>query len=132
MITGRELARKVLDHVIEHPEQHSQGIWIDFAGGQRGNYCGTTACLAGWAVVFNAEDGESIDRTLRRLAGELTVEAEWEDVGVALLSAEPVRYGVTPVPQYTDLQKRIRDVFYSGGSAVQDLADAFGPDVPEA
>lgn len=43
-----ELAEKVLKQVTEHPETHEQLTW-----GYR-TPCGTTACLAGWTVVFGA------------------------------------------------------------------------------
>lgn len=41
-------ARKVLEHLIAHPEEHNQGHF-----GYR-TPCGTTACIAGTAVLFDA------------------------------------------------------------------------------
>lgn len=45
------LARKVLDHVSNHPEVHDQGTFFDEAFPN----CGTVACVAGWAVILNGE-----------------------------------------------------------------------------
>ena len=57
LIRGRELAELVLKYVTEHPEKHNQQTWY---GGDLVNPsvsdCGTTACLAGWAVLLNAEN----------------------------------------------------------------------------
>ena len=39
------LAKKVRDHIAEHPEQHDQACWY------RQNECGTVACIAGWTAV---------------------------------------------------------------------------------
>lgn len=41
-------ARKVLEHLIAHPEEHEQAHI-----GQR-NRCGTTACIAGTAVLMDS------------------------------------------------------------------------------
>lgn len=42
-------ARKVLEHLIAHPEEHSQ----NYFGMQRA--CGTTACIAGTAVIMDPQ-----------------------------------------------------------------------------
>jgi hypothetical protein len=42
-------ARKVLEHLIAHPEEHSQ----NYFGMQEA--CGTTACIAGTAVLMDPE-----------------------------------------------------------------------------
>lgn len=71
-----DLMIQVRDHVIEHPETHVQNVWVSR------NECGTTACIAGWAVqlagiqlgqtdafgeTFEAADG----RTVRTHATDL-------------------------------------------------------------
>jgi hypothetical protein len=48
-----ELAEKVLKQVTDHPETHDQAHWMT-----RGPACGTTACLAGWALRFSRPDAE--------------------------------------------------------------------------
>jgi hypothetical protein len=48
-----ELAEKVLKQVTDHPETHDQAHWMT-----RGLACGTTACLAGWALRFGRPDAE--------------------------------------------------------------------------
>lgn len=63
LITGRELAVKVIDQVTKHPETHVQSMWT--------NSCGTAGCLAGWAVALNRQDGENSWGTKQRIAAEL-------------------------------------------------------------
>lgn len=63
LITGRDLAVKVIEQVTKHPETHVQSTWIDS--------CGTTACIAGWAVALNRQDGEDVFHTKQRIAAEL-------------------------------------------------------------
>jgi hypothetical protein len=43
-----ELGRRVLEHVTTHRGQFSMAIW-----GQWDPQCGTTACLAGWAMILS-------------------------------------------------------------------------------
>lgn len=43
------LARKVLEHCIAHPEEHDQKHF------SRQTVCGTTACIAGTAIMMDAE-----------------------------------------------------------------------------
>lgn len=43
----QELARQIWDHLNEHPDEHNQHSWI--SGNEK---CGTTRCIAGWAVFF--------------------------------------------------------------------------------
>lgn len=51
--TPQELARQIWDHISAHPEEHDQRWW-------KANHdlhlaperCGTTRCIAGWAVYF--------------------------------------------------------------------------------
>lgn len=83
LITGRELAVKVIDQVTKHPETHIQSMWIDS--------CGTAGCLAGWAVALNRQDGENNWDTKQRIAAELRpVDGEggslpnWSEAGAAL------------------------------------------------
>ena len=63
-----KLGRRVLDHVTANPEQLDMSVW-----GEVGP-CGTSACLAGWALIFSgwalvddntfrrASDGYETDR----------------------------------------------------------------------
>lgn len=41
--TPQQLRQLVLDQIITYPETHDQGDW---------EYCGTTACVAGWAMLL--------------------------------------------------------------------------------
>lgn len=40
------LAQQVLDHIRMNPRQHSQVTWVN------PSHCGTTRCVAGWAVFL--------------------------------------------------------------------------------
>ena len=53
-LTGRALGEAVIDHVLSFPEQHDQ----------RSSACGSTGCIAGWALAlhFNLEGGENFGR----------------------------------------------------------------------
>lgn len=44
---NRELFQKIYDQISQHPETHWQGWWETTE-----NACGTTRCVAGWAVHF--------------------------------------------------------------------------------
>lgn len=88
MITGKELAQKILDQITAHPETHSQDTWRSEDG-----ECGTTYCIAGWAVALNAELGEPLlsgDAVTRaRLARELgTPVTHWGALGRELLGLD--------------------------------------------
>lgn len=48
MLKNIELAERILEQVTEHPETHDQEHY-----GYQG--CGTTHCIAGWAVVLTPE-----------------------------------------------------------------------------
>lgn len=43
-------ARKVLDHLVAHPEEHNQNSFGSYAPG-----CGTTMCIAGTACVMDPD-----------------------------------------------------------------------------
>lgn len=91
LTTGRELAEKVLKQVTKHPERHFQATWV-FGADQpvSTGECGTTACLAGWAVVLNAKNpGGSASGILREVRTELfdgkaVSSASWHYPEVAL------------------------------------------------
>lgn len=44
------LLRKVMEHITEHPQEYHQRFW-----GLRTD-CGTTHCIAGWALVFSGRE----------------------------------------------------------------------------
>jgi hypothetical protein len=122
MITGKELAEKVLKQVTEHPERHNQAIWVENSFFRvvvsKGNLCGTRACLAGWAVLFNRKPNETPMQTLWRL-GEgfgLGVSTDWERVAVKLLLPEkPIVISDEGLDVYDDQQGALTDAFYTGG-----------------
>ena len=82
MITGKALAEKILRQITEQPETHNQDIWAT------SNDCGTVACIAGWAVEFNRNEGEGENRALRRLANELDTPPWFDTVGRELLGLD--------------------------------------------
>lgn len=87
-----ELAWRVRDVIVQHPEHHDQGAWIDPGRGWPFDArltaddvlasCGTTACAAGWTVLlagYRVDDnayiydanGVRIERLISHLAQEL-------------------------------------------------------------
>lgn len=54
------LLRKVLDHIVAHPDEHDQSLWATRRFDQRGNVCGTRYCFAGHTVVMGMEQGEQL------------------------------------------------------------------------
>ena len=62
MSANTELAGKILQSIADHPEEHKQASWIatdiiqaegdfEFSLAEFENDCGTTACIAGWALL---------------------------------------------------------------------------------
>lgn len=53
----RQIRRRVLRQITEHPESHEQAIWIDGlerdAEGKPMAGKGTRACIGGWALLFD-------------------------------------------------------------------------------
>lgn len=86
MSTGDRL-RLVADIIEAHPDLHDPGVWV--SGGSANahpkeavelNYCGTPACIAGWAVMCSPLD----EVEFRRGVGErewLSSNGSWVDVG---------------------------------------------------
>lgn len=58
---NQELFQKIHDQITQHPGTHDQDSWE--------SYCGTTRCVAGWAVHFS--NGER-DLWVRSMFGRLT------------------------------------------------------------
>ena len=58
-----ELAARVLKQVRDFPEQHNQGGWHRVQLDVRERVCGTTYCVAGWAVHFGRPDLTPVMRT---------------------------------------------------------------------
>lgn len=139
LITGKELAQKVLDHVEAHPEQHDNSIWVNTGQTtvEQGSLCGTTACLAGWAVLLNRKKNEAPHRTLQRLARELGVPADWQTVAAKLLLGDEYADSFYQDNEL-DRQFDLYAVFYTGieDEAIEKFAEFFaeffGLDTPEA
>lgn len=87
LITGRELAQKILDQITAHPETHAQDSWRSENGA-----CGTMYCIAGWAVVLNWQGGEGDPGRLldgrRAMARELNTIPHWGALGQKLLGLD--------------------------------------------
>jgi len=114
IITGKELAEKILQQITEDPESHNQDIWATTSGYSE---CGTVACIAGWAVEFNRNEGEGKYRALERLGAELNADPWYDSVGRELLG----------------LGSAAADLFYIPGNrpARRKLAELFGLPDPE-
>lgn len=69
------LARKVLEHIEAHPEEHNQAY---FAGR---NECGTTACIAGHTLLVSGQyhlgafDGEEFE-FIQSATGEYVIASD--------------------------------------------------------
>lgn len=58
---NQELFQKVLDQITIHPETHDQSGWQNTVEGDDGYVCGTTRCVAGWALHFYAPNQHIFD-----------------------------------------------------------------------
>jgi uncharacterized low-complexity protein len=98
----KALAEKILAQVEIEPESLYMGAWVTEGNEDRYNWktdeavggCGTTRCIAGWAIHFAAKPGEGrSDRmTRRRIAQEAGLE-DWSytHVGAHLLGLSKER-----------------------------------------
>jgi hypothetical protein len=121
LVTGRELAEKVLKHVTEHPDSHFQEAWM--SGSDRPvnlNECGTFGCLAGWAVTLNARPAETPRQALHRIARYIGIFPSWESVAAELLTPPGCS------------QEPVRDIFHTASekAAISGLAEYFDLEVP--
>lgn len=130
MPKGKELAEAVLRHVLAHPEQHFQGTWTN--RDHEPVDCGTTACLAGWAVILNANPGETPARAACRLG-----RGDFEPTALALLfpdvDVEEYFSGLGAIDRRSPLY-RVQTAFYTTGSeseAVEIFASAFNLNVED-
>lgn len=130
MPKGKELAEAVLRHVLANPEQHFQGTWTNRE--YEPVDCGTTACLAGWAVILNAQEGETPAQAARRLG-----RGDFEATALALLfpDVDMKRYfsGIDLIDR-TSPQYRVQMAFYTTGDeaeAVEVFASAFNLNVED-
>ena len=53
MERNTELLEKTMQHIMDNPEQHDQGAWV--------NSCGTAACFAGWACLLTQGTKQCLD-----------------------------------------------------------------------
>lgn len=115
MITGKALAEKILHQITEAPETHDQEVWM--TSSVYGD-CGTVACIAGWAVEFNRNEGEGDQEVLGRLASELDTPPWYDSVGRELLGLD---------------RGAASDLFYAPSNPVarERLAGLFDLPVPE-
>lgn len=61
---NKELAEKVRDQIVDHPETHNQERWMHRIEQDSGSYCQTTGCAAGWAVVLGDPSAKPVFRGL--------------------------------------------------------------------
>lgn len=92
----KTLAKKILAQVEHEPESLYMGSWEVFDNNFRVDWksntdeilpgCGTTRCIAGWAVHFASQEGEDTYDARVRIADELDlVGHSWMRVGGRLL-----------------------------------------------
>jgi hypothetical protein len=81
---NRELFKKIDDIITSDPTRLDMGSWEDSTP-----ECGTTRCIAGWAVHFASNPGEGAWETRVRLADELDLAGpSWMRVGARLLGLD--------------------------------------------
>lgn len=82
------LARKVLEHIEAHPEEHFQGFWgkqiVDSE-----TACRTTMCIAGWAAALSGCELEWENGFLDKVNGDHNVHGYAEEL-LGLNSTESV------------------------------------------
>lgn len=95
MALNKQLAQKVLDQIETDPESFDMDTWetVGVEGIPRSNpyfdpatgrhrsteYCGTTRCIAGWAIYFAAQErGIDTNRPLWNVHADLAVEVGLE------------------------------------------------------
>lgn len=71
------LRQAVLDQIVAHPETHNQDSWQ--------SYCGTEACVAGWAIRFAYPNQADIKQSLRLYSPD----GGYSDFGQELLDLTP-------------------------------------------
>lgn len=101
------LAWRVVEHIIDHPETHNQGVYV--------TACGTTACVAGWAVAlsgwtFAKYDGDFIEEAI---SPDGAYQTHAREAAVNLL-------GIADVDADYDVNSDADDLF-SGGNTVYDI-----------
>lgn len=135
LITGQELAEKILKQVVNRPDTHRQVSWITSGHHVPVSECGTVACLAGWAVAFNAKPGESPLTARNRLARELGLTGcGWEEVGVRLVTGREMEFDEDGDAVYDGQQEDVSAAFFETGDeglAIRMFAAALGLEVPE-
>lgn len=92
----KELAQKILDQVGREPHTLYMGAWedrvddeaYDWKTDEYVEFCGTTRCVAGWAVHFSAKPGESVRAAVNRIARTELIRWDYEEVGAHLLGLD--------------------------------------------
>lgn len=67
MAVNREMFAEIYDLITEYPELHRQSSWETDPA--ETNLCGTTRCIAGWAVWIGARDAELLT-SKRHMTGQ--------------------------------------------------------------
>lgn len=111
MITGKELAEKILDQAENQPETLNMDAWKGHLLDARGKVCGTTYCIAGWAVEFNRRPDESVQAAKYRLAEELDTSLSWHDLGRSLLALTNTQADLLFYTTEDDAKNVLRRVF---------------------
>lgn len=96
--TPMQLRQAVLDQIVTYPETHDQRDWV---GG-----CGTTACVAGWALIF--------------AKGYLPEGDAWNVMDEAMEALDLAPYDAMRLFHYTtDEQARLAMKFLANGEKIR-------------
>lgn len=95
-LTPQQLAGRIVDQIERQPLTFDMTSWvssqediIDWRTGEYSGECGTTRCVAGWAVQLVSLAGERNDDTRRRIARDAGLDsASWSSVGAHLLGLD--------------------------------------------
>lgn len=115
-MANMEKLDRVLRFIEEHPENYYQGVWANHitepgaeyhAPTPEANWCGTTACLAGWTVLLEG----------RHLAWRQFTRTSVADASAVAISGRPIR---AVAEEILELEPHQADyLFYSSRTAAQ-------------
>lgn len=100
---NKELFRKIRDQINADPNSHNQGAW-EFIGG-----CGTSRCIAGWAIHLTYPDQSVFTAALDRYP-HLSMSEAVERLAKGLLDISG---------------KEARTLFYAGDFEACELVDRY-------
>lgn len=81
---NEDLLERCLTQIVEHPETWNQQAWGQAERPKHETECGTTHCLAGWAMVLSGEYATEVDYA----GGAYYTDADGERFGLYFVETE--------------------------------------------